>query len=243
MFGTWSTPPAPILTTMPAGRQAYDYLAYLGSTIMPAPAGTMVRTSSIHSGDGGLSRKRSFRYGSCSGSIEGTAAMESNMGSLFAASGATGQSVQEIINCWLEAWILEVGPQFAPGAGLFYNNRAFAALLRTMSISIDEMMLAGIAPLNVATFRAHINPHSVDMADPNWDRFTNEGGEEPQKNMYNILKQMLRSGGGAGPVKLTYSGAGASPTWAEWVNLAPDPLTAFSHPTLPLEVLKFLVLI
>lgn len=233
MFGTWSTPPAPILTTMPAGRQAYDYLAYLGSTIMPAPAGTpwLGRVQFIQA-TGDYLANALFVTDPASGSIEGTAAMESNMGSLFAASGATGQSVQEIINCWLEAWIIEVGPQFAPGAGLFYNNRAFAALLRTMSISIDEMMLAGIAPLNVAAFRAHINPHSVDMADPNWDRFTNEGGEEPQKNMYNILKQMLRSGGGAGPVQLTYAGAGAAPTWADWVNLAPDPLTAFSHPTL-----------
>jgi hypothetical protein len=233
MFGAWSTPAGPILTTGPDGRQAFDHLALLSANALPAPAATpWLGSVKFMEATGDFLAKTLFVTDPNSGKIEGTGAMQSNMVDLFAAAGLSGQTVQEIVNCWLEAWQLEVPAQFIPGTGLFSNERAFAALLRTMSISLAEIIAApppGPLMFNTATFRAHINPYAADITDPNWDRFTEEGSEEPQKNMYSLLKVMLRSGGAAGPAWATFGAAGVS--WANWVNCAPDPITAFAPAT------------
>ena len=233
MFGDWSIPPAPVLTTGPNGRIAYDLLAYLGSTGLPAPALSpwvgqvkFVEASNQHLVNSLFVTKPA------SGQIMGSAAMESNISALGTATAITGQSAQEIINCWLEGWQTAIPSTFTLGTGLFYNPRAFAALIRTMSVSINEMVAAGNVPFNTANFGTHMAPFATDLANPNWNRFATEGTEEPQKNMYNLLKFMLKNAGLSGPTHTTYmTPVGTAPTWAEWVNLPPDPISNLSVPT------------
>ena len=230
MFGNWSTAPAV------DGRKAYDLLAQLGHQSMTLPTPSIwrgkIRMIGADASNCHIDSPK-FATGEGTGKILQTGPMESVIASLETASTLSGQTKADIASNWLEAWRVIAPARFTGGLFDTDETRPFAALVRTMHITLERMSLAGVTTFNLAAFNTELMAYTPNLLSINWDRFV-EGsvGEPSQKNLYNCLGKMVSSGGATGPTWQTMAGPAGAISWEDWIMLAPDPLVGFSHPTL-----------
>jgi len=229
MFGSWSTAPAI------DGRKAYDLLAQLGHQTMTLPTTSIWRGKIRMIGaDASACHIDSpkFATGEGTGKILQTGPMESVIASLEGASTISGQTKADIASNWLEAWTTIAPARFAGGLFDTDETRPFAALVRTMHVTLERMITAGVVVFDAAAFNAELVVYTPNLLSINWDRFV-EGsvGEPSQKNLYNCLRMMVSSGITTGPTWQTMAGPAGTTSWEDWIMLAPDPLVGFSHAT------------
>lgn len=231
MFGSW----APVPGGANYSGQAYDLLAKLGHTTLPLPIPSpwLGRIKLLHApGTGCLIENPVFIVGEATGRINGTGAFEAVMDALSIAAGLSGQTMDAIASYWLDCWENRVAPARFAAGGLFEASaRSFAALLRTMDLTLRKMFAGGVATFTNVEFDAELLPYAPHFASANWDDFIEQGDESVQKNVYNLLLKVLESPHGTpGPTWTTMPPA--APSWADWIRYAPDPLTAFNPATL-----------
>ena len=231
MFGDWA--PAPGGANF--SGQAYDLIAKLGHTtlMLPIPSPWLGRIKLLHAPETGcLIKNPVFIVGEATGKINGTGAFEAVIDALSIASGLSGQTMDSIASYWLDCWENRVAPARFAAGGLFEASaRSFAALLRTMDLTLRKMIAGGVAAFTNVEFNAELLPYGPFFASANWDDFAEQGDESVQKNVYNLLVKVLESPHGTpGPTWSTMPPA--APGWADWVRYAPDPLTSFNPPTL-----------
>jgi hypothetical protein len=229
MFGTWAPTPAPAN----ARGRAYDLITKLGHTanMLPIPSPWVGKILLLNASSAGcLVTNPVFSVGEGTGKINGTGPFESVMTSLNAASALSGSSIQSIASYWLDTWSLRVAPARFAAGGLFdSSSRSFAALVRTMHITLQKMMLGGVVAFTNVEFDAELMPYSPHFASANWDRFADSGDESVQLNVFNVLSKIVESAPGTlGPTWSTFS---AAPNWEDWILDAPDPLERFFPPT------------
>ncbi|MDB2367276.1 hypothetical protein N9V76_02450 [Candidatus Poseidoniales archaeon] len=231
MFGNWAPQPGPANYS----GQAYDLISKLGHTTLPLPVPSpwRGRIKLLHAPKAGcLIENPVFIVGEASGKIDGTGAFEAVMDALSIASDLSGLNVQTIASYWLDCWELRVAPARFAAGGLFEASaRSFAALLRTMDLTLRKMMDDGVVNFTNVEFDAELLPYAPYFISANWEDFVEQGDESVQRNVYNLLAKILESPVGMpGPPWNTLPPAG--PGWDDWIRYAPDPLAGFDPPTL-----------
>ena len=229
MFGAWAPTPSPANTR---GR-AYDLITKLGHTanMLPTPSPWVGRIKLLNAPDAGcLVSNPVFSVGEGTGKINGEGPFESVMTSLAAAAALSGSSINNIASYWLDALENRVAPaRFAAGGLFSSSSRSFAALVRTMHLTLEKMMNGGVVAFTNVEFDAELMPYSPFFVSANWDRFADSGDESVQMNVFNVLTKLLESAPGTpGPTWATFS---AAPSWGDWILDAPDPLENFAPAT------------
>ena len=242
MFGDWSDPP-PTRSPQNDRRQAYDLLAELGSfprqAPVPDPWISRVKMLKGHKDDEitgsyyvdnppfivgkGSKGKRP------SGMINQTAAFESIITELNKICKNTGKDHGEVLGYWLDCWKSIAEDRFKVGGLFAESTRAFAALIRTIPITLEKMAAEGYVDLDHEDFFKVLDTFSSHFDSQNWDEFVRSTGEPVQRFLYNCLSQMLKKGG-TGPKWKTQS-PNDNVRWEDWILLAPDPLISFSPVT------------